>query len=144
MVKRDLREIAVIEHDSFEYPWLNCDFREKLDEDGFLCYVVEHDGMVVAYVVVKYFQDHIEINNIAVHPHYRRHKIGTLIIDMLKIKLGCEGRGYISAYLNECNLGSQLFFKKNGFVADGVIERYFADGRDAYFMCFDPRDNSCV
>jgi ribosomal-protein-alanine N-acetyltransferase len=136
MVRRDLKQIDDIERSSFEHPWLNDDFCLKLSEDGVLCYVVEHDNSIVAYAVVKYFGDYIEICSMAVSPYYRRQKIASLIVDMLKIKLSLERRSHILAYIDEYNLPAQLFFRDNGFVADDVMYDYYSHGRSAYRMCF--------
>jgi ribosomal-protein-alanine N-acetyltransferase len=136
---RDFKQIATIEHNSFEYPWLEDDFYTELSEDNSVCYVVEHNGFVAAYAVIKYHDDHIELCNIAVDKDYRRRKIATLIINMLKIKLHLEGMEYIECYVSEYNLAAQLFLshKDNGFIAS-IARNHYCDGHDSYYMVFSP------
>lgn len=134
---RDFKQIAIIEYDSFEYPWLNCDFRSKLDEDGTICYVVEHNGFIVAYAIIQYFPHHIELCNIAVDRDYRNNKIASLIINMLKIKLHLENRNCITAIVSERNLLAQHFLYKRGFLAKKVMNDYYAKDHDAYYMVFE-------
>ena len=135
---RDFKQIAIIEYDSFEYPWLNSDFRSKLCEDGTVCYVVEHNGFIVAYAIIQYNSDHIELCNIAVDRDYRNHKIASLIINMLKIKLHLENRNCITAFVSERNLPAQNFLRKSGFLAVRVLRDYYAQDHDAYYMVFEP------
>ena len=135
---RDFRQITTIERDSFKYPWTTKDLHSKLCEDHVVCYVVEHNGFIVAYAIIQYYKDHIELCNLAVDSHYRRRKIASLIINMLKIKAYLEAKEYISAYVSEYNLEAQLFLgnKDNGFVAKEVLRDFYSDGHSAYYMEF--------
>jgi ribosomal protein S18 acetylase RimI-like enzyme len=135
---RDFRQITAIERDSFEHPWSKRDLHSKLCEDHVVCYVVEHEGCIVAYAIIQYYKDHIELCNLAVDSHYRRRKIASLIINMLKIKAYLENKEYIAAYVSEYNLGAQLFLssKGNGFLAEEVLRDFYCDGHSAYYMEF--------
>jgi ribosomal protein S18 acetylase RimI-like enzyme len=123
--KRDFEQITAIEHSSFDFHSTLC---------GDKCYVVEHDGFIAAYVIIKYHQDHIELCNLAVERYHRRRKIASLIIDMLKIKLNLEKKDYISVHISERNLPAQLFLRSNGFVAKNVVRNYYAPDHSAYYM----------
>ena len=138
MVARDLKRIDSIERVSFEYPWLNDDFYVKLHEDGVLCYVVEHDGYVIAYAVIRYSGSHIEICSMAVSPDYRRQKVASLVINMLKLKLYLEKRTSIVTYVDDHNMPAQLLFSGCGFRADKVMFDFYSQGHDAYRMVFRP------
>lgn len=144
MVKRDFEQIAIIERDSFEYPWLADDFYLKLCQHNIVCYVVEHNGFVVAYTIIKYYRKHIEICSLAVARQFRRQKIASLIINMLKIKLQLECRNYISAYVSDRNLFAHLFLWKNKFLAKRVLRDYYAQGHDAYYMVFNPVEQKLI
>ena len=144
MVKRDFKQIAIIERDSFEYPWLPRDFCLYLRRRNVVCYVAEHNGFVVAYTVIKYYRKHIEICNLAVARQFRRQKIASLIINMLKIKLQLECRNYISAYVSDRNLFVHLFLRKNKFIAEQVLRDYYAKGHDAYHMVFNPVEQKLI
>jgi len=137
MVGYDLNKIIAIESDSFEYPWLRSDFDLKLSEDGVLCYVIEHQNSVVAYAIVKYYDNYIELCNLAVDSNYRRQKIASFIINILKIKLLMNKMISIRAHVSECNLQAQLFLANNNFIAKRVIHNYYTQGYDSYYMQFD-------
>jgi len=135
---RDFRQITAIERNSFKYPWTTKDLHSKLCEDHVVCYVVEHDGFIVAYAIIQYYKDHIELCNLAVDKPYRRRKIASLIINMLKIKAYLESKDYISAYVSEYNTEAQLFLgeKDNGFLAREVLRDFYSEGHSAYYMEF--------
>jgi ribosomal-protein-alanine N-acetyltransferase len=133
---RDFRQITTIERDCFEHPWTNREFQSKLCEDHVVCYVVEYEGFIVAYAIIQYYKDHIELCNLAVDSRYRRRKIASLIINMLKIKAYLEHMDYIAVYVSEYNLDAQLFFSNedNGFKAKEVLRDFYDDGHSAYYM----------
>jgi ribosomal protein S18 acetylase RimI-like enzyme len=136
--KRDFEQIYAIERDSFQYPWLGYEFRKTLRECGSQCYVVEHDGFIVAYAIIKIYEDCIELCNLAVDAHYRRRRIASLIIHMLKIRLYLENKECIIAYVSERNLPAQLLLNSSDFVAYEVLQDYFFQEHDAYYMEFNP------
>jgi ribosomal protein S18 acetylase RimI-like enzyme len=136
--KRDFEQIYAIERNSFEYPWLGYEFRKTLREDGARCYVVEHDGFIVAYAIIKIYEDCIELCNLAVDSNYRRRHIASLIIHMLKMKLYLERKECIIAYVSERNLPAQLLLNSSNFVAYDVVRSYFCQEHDAYYMEFNP------
>ena len=130
MRSRDCREIATIGYGRFEYPWLK---RTRPRRNDIVCYVVEHDGFVAAYAVIQYCRDHFELCNLVVDQPYRRHKIATLLIDMLKIKAHLEGISFISACVGVFNLPAQSLLMKNGFMPKELLHNY-ATGCNAHYM----------
>ena len=135
---RDFRQITAIERNSFKYPWTVKDLRSTLSKDNVVCYVVEHNGFIVAYAIIQYYKDHIELCNLAVDKQYRRRKVASLIINMLKIKAYLEAKEYIAVYVSEYNLEAQLFLgnEDNGFLAKEVLRDFYCDGHSAYYMEF--------
>jgi ribosomal protein S18 acetylase RimI-like enzyme len=74
----------------------------------------------------------------SVDKQYRRRKIASLIINMLKIKAYLESKEYIAAYVSEYNTEAQLFLgdEDNGFMAKEVLRDFYSDGHSAYYMEF--------
>jgi ribosomal protein S18 acetylase RimI-like enzyme len=135
--KRIIKRIIDIERNSFEYPWLYCDFYSVLHENGSCCYVVECDGLIIGYAVIKNYPDCVELYSIAVDEDHRKHKMASLMINMLKIKLQMERKKYIFLYVSEYNVAAQLFLRKMKFIATSVIRDCYMQGHGAYYMVFD-------
>lgn len=90
--------------------------------------------------------DHYNILNLGVHDKFRRRGIGSLLLDRMKDRLERdEERDHLRFDVRETNLPTQLFLRNNGFLATGVLKRYFKDYwtedgppevEDAYNFCF--------
>jgi len=72
--------------------------------------------------------------NLAVHPDFRRNKIGTqLLIAMgeIGIRLGCK-RATLEVRIT--NYAAQLLYEELGFRRIKVIPHYYEDSEDAFLM----------
>ena len=79
--------------------------------------------------------DEAHITNLAVHPEYRKKKIGERLIRFL-LKLAVS-RGIKRATLEvrPSNLAAQNLYKKFGFEVGGIKKGYYSDtGEDALIM----------
>jgi ribosomal protein S18 acetylase RimI-like enzyme len=137
----DYKQIDTID-DSIEHPSLSNS--KSIDDElrcdrNIKCYVVEHDGIVVAYAVIKNHNNYIELRNISVDRRHRRHKIASFLMDMLKIQIKLEQKDYIISTVSEYNLSAQLFLRTNEFRAATIMRNYYADGHSAYLMTFKQR-----
>src|SRR5262249_49671857 len=67
------------------------------------------------------------------HPEFRRKTVGAQMVNKLMSKLSSHRRVAIILDIRETNLDAQLFFRKQGFLAQQVRRGYFEDtGEDAY------------
>lgn len=78
---------------------------------------------VLLYSVIK--NKHRIIRRLIVDPAMRRQGIGTKIIDLAFNRTGPQPNPLVYAHVPEGDLGTQLFFKKLGFVVDPKQERRF-------------------
>jgi ribosomal protein S18 acetylase RimI-like enzyme len=134
----DYKQIDTID-DSIEHPSPSNSksIENELRRDkNIKCYVVEHDGIVVAYAVIKNHNNYIELRNISVDKKHRRHKIASFLIDMLKIQMKLEQKDYLISAVSEYNLSAQLFLRTNEFLATKIMKNHYADGHSAYLMTF--------
>jgi ribosomal protein S18 acetylase RimI-like enzyme len=111
--------------------------------------VVEYSDKVVGFVVYdkNIIDRKLTIVDLVVLPSFRRHGIGTQIIEHLKRVQLChniqpsDASGQISidtieACVRETNLPAQLWLQKLGFMGS-VVHDYFTDEpRDAYLMSY--------
>lgn len=137
MIRRDMPEVMSIEERSFEEPWTEEYFISALRQRCCIGMVAEHDDMVLGYMIYELHKHRLNVINFAVHPDSRHEGVGSTMIDKLIRKLTVNRRNQITFEVRESNLPFQLFLKKMGFKAKGVIKHYFDDtNEDAYFFIF--------
>ena len=69
------------------------------------------------------------------HPEWRRQNVGAQMAIKLVSKLSSHRRTRITLEVRESNLGAQVFFRQQGFLATRVLRAYYDDtGEDAYQM----------
>lgn len=138
LIRRDLDRVLQIERASFAAPWNIGDFYAVLKHRTVtgIAAEAESSGLVVGYAVYDMRPDRIELINLAVAPDYRLRWIGKQLVRWLIDRL--QGRrNLIRARVSERNLGAQLFFRYQGFVATGIErEPYGEPDHDAYVMDF--------
>jgi ribosomal-protein-alanine N-acetyltransferase len=137
MIRRDMPEVCRIEADSFEYPWTLDDFLRCLRQRNCIGMVAEHNDTVVGYMVYQLEKDTLPVLNFAVDPDHRGRGVGRQMVDKLVGKLTSHRRTAIIVRVRESNLAAQLFFRRQGFLAEAVRHGYYADsGEDAYEMAY--------
>ncbi len=136
MIGEDLSKVLLIETESFEFPWTKNDFVCCLRQRNCIGMVVEHENevedKVVGFMIYEVYKPGIEILNFAVHPDWRRQRIGTQMIRKLIGKLSAKSRKEIVLAVRETNLSAQLFFKECGFKAFTTLRKYYDDVREHY------------
>jgi len=136
MVSRDMPAVLRIERESFEYPWAYEDFIRVLRRRDCIGMVAERNGEVVGFVVCELTKTQIEVLNLAVAAAWRHQGIGSQILDYVKQKLW-RPRRWVRAEVRETNLGAQLFFRANGFMAVNVLRDLWDDSdEDTYLMVY--------
>jgi [ribosomal protein S18]-alanine N-acetyltransferase len=138
MIRRDMPEVCRIEAESFPSAWTEPDFLRCMRQRNCIGMVAEDygaDGKILGYMLYELHKAHLAVLNFAVHPHSRRRRIGTQMVDKLVAKLSMHRRTAIELVTNEKNLGSQLFWRAQGFFCEGVLDGYFEDTGDAGY-CF--------
>ncbi len=142
MIQRDISEVLAIEHASFEYPWCEEDFLRVLRQWNCIGMVAERTDRldsVIGFHVYELHRDKIHVLDFAVDAKFRRHGIGTQLMEKLSGKLSAARRNRITIFLRESNLCGQLFCRQFGFLATHVDREHYPDtGEDGYEMTFQP------
>lgn len=134
--KNNLNELVKLEGICFSHPWVEKDFQAILTRDKTAAFYYSIDGNMVGYIIYEMKPKHILLINIAVHPDFRRRKIGTKLISNLIEKLNSNARTEIVSYIDEYNLEAQLFLKKKKFLATRSIKHFFDNDSSAIFFVY--------
>jgi [ribosomal protein S18]-alanine N-acetyltransferase len=128
MENGDLPEVLAIEQSSFPNPWRETTFRGEIQNDDIsfpLVAVHATEKKIVGYIIYWKIKDEIMINNIAVHPDFRRLGVGESILrDAIE-----RGRGekvtFVSLEVRISNKPAQTLYAKLGFDLIGVRKNYY-------------------
>ena len=129
--------VLEIENQSFPSPWTRTAFASHLQHPEFAKYLVAvRQAKVVGYTGLFFGGGQGQITNLAVHPDYRHHGIGTrllLAITDYSLLLGLQG---ISLEVRVSNQDAQDLYERFGFATVGKRKGYYQEtGEDAFVMC---------
>lgn len=137
MLLRDQPEVLRIEKEGFPEPWSHTELTDTLCQKNVMGMVAEYNDRVVGFFVYHLGGKLIEVINVAVAAEFRGHGVGTAMIEKLKSKLQDKRRVKLAAFVSEHNLGAQLFFRSQGFIATEIVPEFFRDGSvDAIHFVF--------
>ena len=139
MIRVDMPAVLNIERGSFESPWSEEDFLACLRQRNCIGMVAEVPtgipGMetVAGFMVYELHKAKIDVLNLAVHPDFRKRRIGMEMVAKLQSKLADHRRTRITAMVRETNLPAQKFFLACGLRATKVVRGHYPDTvEDAY------------
>jgi ribosomal-protein-alanine N-acetyltransferase len=132
----DIPEVQAIERASFTSPWPPQAYRAELETNRLASYLVARiDGRIVAYGGLWLMVDEAHITTFAVHPAWRRRRIGErLLLAMLDLAID-RGAREATLEVRLSNLPARRLYEKYGFRPVGLRPRYYTDdGEDALIM----------
>jgi ribosomal protein S18 acetylase RimI-like enzyme len=110
------------------------ELREYLRFRGADCVVGEADGRIAGFCISAY-QDHYGyIVTIDVLAEFRRHKVGTALLDEIERRLVASGVHEVRLETATDNDSAVAFWQKHGYRKRGVRKNYYPNGRDAFAM----------
>ena len=136
----DLGEVQRIEQASFTTPWPEHAYRSELMTNRLASYLVARiDGRIVAYGGMWLMVDEAHITTFAVHPAWRRQRIGErLLLAFMDLARDRNARE-ATLEVRLSNLAARRLYEKYGFRPVGLRPRYYSDnGEDALIMTTDP------
>jgi [ribosomal protein S18]-alanine N-acetyltransferase len=138
----DLEAVHQIELASFKAPWPANAYRSELETNRLASYLVARIGdRIVAYGGMWLMVDEAHITTFAVHPAWRRQRIGERLL-LAFLDLAVE-RGAREATLEVrlSNLPARRLYEKYGFRPVGLRPRYYSDdNEDALIMTTEALD----
>ena len=138
----DLAAVQAIEQASFTTPWPPHAYRSELEANRLATYlVVRAAERVVAYAGMWLMVDEAHITTFAVHPAWRRRRIGErLLIALLDIAIARRARE-ATLEVRLSNLPARRLYEKYGFRPVGLRPRYYSDdAEDALIMTTESLD----
>ena len=137
MHRCDLRAVMRIESVSFPTPWTkNMFLREMREDNDIASFLVARVGRALAgYGGFWLILDECHIGNIAVHPRWRRRRIGERLFKAMLEGARAGGARKATVEVRRSNIPAQSLYRKHGFREVAVRRRYYADtGEDALIM----------
>ncbi len=137
MKEEDLKEVLAIETASFPTPWTRNMFPRELKDNlssHFLVARTDKDG-VVGYGGFSIVIDGVHISSLAVHPDFRRRKIGERLLTTMLQLIKLRGIKKVALEVRAGNLCAQNLYRKFGFRVVGRHRQYYQDNQeDALLM----------
>ena len=136
----DLAEVQRIEQASFSTPWPENAYRSELETNRLASYLVARvDGEIVAYGGMWLMVDEAHITTFAVHPDWRRQRIGErLLLAFLDMAVD-RGAREATLEVRLSNISARRLYEKYGFRPVGLRPRYYSDdNEDALIMTTEP------
>ena len=136
----DLDEVQRIEEASFTTPWPPNAYRSELMTNRLASYLVARiDGRIVAYGGMWLMVDEAHITTFAVHPAWRRQRIGErLLLAFLDLAVARQAHE-ATLEVRLSNLPARRLYEKYGFRPVGLRTRYYSDdNEDALIMTTEP------
>jgi ribosomal-protein-alanine N-acetyltransferase len=138
----DLPTVQAIEEASFTTPWPPHAYRSEIESNRLAQYIVARvAGEVVAYAGMWMMVDEAHVTTFAVHPRWRRQRIGErLLLTLLDLARGRRARE-ATLEVRLSNVPARRLYEKYGFRPVGLRPRYYSDdNEDALIMTTESLD----
>ena len=135
MLPEHIDDVARIEEASFSTPWPRLSFASELDNDFAFYIVALYRGQVIGYAGMWLILNEAHVTNVAVHPDYRRHGVGRLLMQELIWKAVLLGATSMTLEVRAFNEVARQLYSTLGFRQEGRRRGYYTDtGEDALIM----------
>ncbi|MCR4879640.1 MAG: ribosomal protein S18-alanine N-acetyltransferase [Bacilli bacterium] len=135
LVLEDLESVMEIENTSFIAPWKKEELLYELNDNEFaFLSVILYNNKVVGFLDYWVTFDSATIAQIAIHPNYRKNKLGSILLEeMIKDAKAKKVRN-ITLEVRKNNEKAVNLYLKYGFKTELVKEKYYSNGDDALYM----------
>ncbi|MBN1594737.1 ribosomal protein S18-alanine N-acetyltransferase [candidate division FCPU426 bacterium] len=132
----DLDEVLWVERSSFRDPWTRTLFEEEFKNPDLSHFMIARcEKHVVGYMGFWLIQEEAHITNLAVHPAFRRRKIGERLLFATLHLASSLGAARATLEVRASNEPAKRLYEKNGFQLVAVRRRYYVDNNeDALIM----------
>lgn len=129
MRSSDLPAVLSIERQSFSHPWLESTFQGEIQNTGIshpIVLVAGPDRRVIGYVLYWLVGDEMQINNVAVHPEWRRRGVGERMLRAVMEDAKEAGARVAVLEVRASNAAARALYEtKLGFGFLAVREGYY-------------------
>ena len=130
MKEVDLPYILEIENVSFPNPWREMTFKGEIYNQPIsfpFVIVYKPHKKVIGYIVFWQIKERMQINNIAIHPDYRRMGIAEAVLQQVLSEVRMGGTKFITLEVRPSNIAARTLYNKLGFDVMGIKENYYHD-----------------
>ncbi|MCI8438498.1 MAG: ribosomal protein S18-alanine N-acetyltransferase [Oscillospiraceae bacterium] len=136
MAGEHLEQVEAIERLCFPDPWSRRLLEELLGHAGAVALAAAgEEGTVLGYTSAQTVLDEGYINNVAVHPAYRRQGIASRLLEELRRRGAEMGLAFLTLEVRASNLAAQALYAKHGYREVGCRRNYYEHPKeDAILM----------
>ena len=125
---RDLDGILAVDEATFDRPWTRAMYEwEWTHSDVARFYAARHDEAVIAYCAGWVIFDELHINNLAVHPSWRRRGVASTLLGFVLRAAAAEGATRATLEVRRSNEPARRLYERSGFHQEGVRKNYYTD-----------------
>ena len=128
MEEEDIQAVVEIENLSYPNPWREMTFRGELyNQPVSFPFVMVHkfQEKIIGYVIFWCLKDRAQINNIAVHPDFRRMGVAEAVMRKVLDQIKKAGAGLVTLEVRPSNSAARSMYYKLDFEVLGIKENYY-------------------
>ena len=131
MMEIDLSEVALIEQQSYAFPWSENIFRDCL-RVGYTCRALDLSGRIIGYGVMSLGAGEAHILNVCVGEEFRNLGFGRRLLEHLLERAAASGVAEAFLEVRPSNLAAIRLYQRLGFEQIGIRRGYYQapDGRE--------------
>ncbi len=135
MDRSHIEALAELERLSFSSPWSIAMLQEELFNDTASYLVAEDEtGKVLGYAGLHVILDEGYIDNVVVHPDYRRKGIARKLVEVY-LRFGAAKLSFLTLEVRESNVAALELYRSLGFAPEGRRPQYYRNPKeDAILM----------
>jgi ribosomal-protein-alanine N-acetyltransferase len=119
LVRKDMPAVL-----SIDQRWTENEFLTQLRRREVIGMVAEKFTQILGFMVYELDEDRVRLLNLAVHPDWRRSRIGTQMVTKLKRKLASHRRRKLEVVVPDSELTAHQFLQFNEMKATVVKDDY--------------------
>ncbi|MDH7511928.1 MAG: ribosomal protein S18-alanine N-acetyltransferase [Clostridiales bacterium] len=137
MEVEDLPSVLAIESQSFPNPWHESTFRGEIQHRPIsfpLAVVHSRLNKVIGYIIFWQVGEDVQVNNIAIHPDFRRLGIGEAVLKQVIELVRWRGARLVTLEVRPSNTAALSLYRKLGFKMMGVRKGYYTNPPEDAFV----------
>lgn len=137
LVDDDLKQVLLIEAQSYPEPWKLTHFQEELKKPYTHAFVLtddETDSIIIGYIVYWIQAEGISLLNVAVDPKWRGFGFGKKLLLIMINEAVKEDISRIILEVRESNKNAIALYSEVGFKITHTRKNFYSDGENALVM----------
>ncbi len=131
-LEKDIKAMYIIESMASDI-WKEDYFKNELKNSFSRTVVALDEDMIIGFAVAWNVIEEIQLNNIGIHPDYRRRGAATGLLNYMLEVFKDSKPGKIIIEVKSSNTGGIDFYQHLGFFTTGIRKKYYKDD-DAILM----------